>query len=165
MATAVGIARAGDAIGRVGVAHYEAVPSAQPLFYKNVIVGGGPAPVRAHVKEPGRVFDRTVDLDGVRLPRDEQPRVHQGDGQTLTAEQRYAERYRKNVCRRPEAQKKVSPKKSLESGHQDSGVWRRSRFGQHLEDVAPKDLVEKVYRPDIADKLGQLYEKPGYNPL
>jgi 4-oxalocrotonate tautomerase len=46
-----------------------------------------------------------------------------------------------------------------------TGVWRRSRFGQHLEDVAPKDLVEKVYRPDIADKLGQLYEKPGYNPL
>ncbi len=76
MDTAVGIARAGGAIGRVGVPHYEAVPAAQPLFYKNVIVGGGPAPVRAYIEEllpdvlegriePGRVFDRTVDLESV----------------------------------------------------------------------------------------------------
>jgi threonine dehydrogenase-like Zn-dependent dehydrogenase len=76
MLTAIGIARAGGAIGRVGVPHYETVPSAGPLFYKNVIVGGGPAPVRAYIEEllpdilegridPGRVFDRTVDLDGV----------------------------------------------------------------------------------------------------
>jgi threonine dehydrogenase-like Zn-dependent dehydrogenase len=76
MATAVGIARAGGAIGRVGVPHYETVPSAQPLFYKNIIVGGGPAPVRAYIEEllpdimegrinPGRVFDRMVDLEGV----------------------------------------------------------------------------------------------------
>lgn len=76
MATAVGIARAGGAIGRVGVPHYEVVPSAQPLFYRNIVVGGGPAPVRAYIEEqlpdvlegsinPGRVFDRTVGLDGV----------------------------------------------------------------------------------------------------
>jgi threonine dehydrogenase-like Zn-dependent dehydrogenase len=76
MDTAVGIARAGGAIGRVGVPHYETVPSAQPLFYKNIIVGGGPAPVRAYIEEllpdimegrinPGRVFDREVGLDGV----------------------------------------------------------------------------------------------------
>jgi len=76
MATAVGIARAGGAIGRVGVPHYETVPSAQPLFYKNIMVGGGPAPVRAYIEQllpdvlegrinPGRVFDRTVNLDGV----------------------------------------------------------------------------------------------------
>src|SRR4051794_21374379 len=76
MATAVGIARAGGAIGRVGVPHYDVVPAAQPLFYKNIIVGGGPAPVRAYIEEllpdvlagriePGRVFDRMVGLDGV----------------------------------------------------------------------------------------------------
>ena len=76
MATAVGIARAGGAIGRVGVPHYEVVPQAQPMFYRNVMVGGGPAPVRAYIEEllpdvlegriqPGRVFDRTVGLDGV----------------------------------------------------------------------------------------------------
>lgn len=74
--TSVRIARPGGAIGRVGVPHYETVPLAQPLFYKNVKVGGGPAPVRAYIEEllpdildgtiePGRVFDRTVGLDGV----------------------------------------------------------------------------------------------------
>jgi threonine dehydrogenase-like Zn-dependent dehydrogenase len=76
MATSVGIARAGGAIGRVGVPHYEAIPLALPLFYKNVIVGGGPAPVRAYIEEllpdvlegriePGRVFDRVVGLEDV----------------------------------------------------------------------------------------------------
>ena len=34
-----------------------------------------------------------------------------------------------------------------------------------IEDVAPKDWAEKVYRPDIADKPEQLYKKPGYNSL
>jgi threonine dehydrogenase-like Zn-dependent dehydrogenase len=45
-------------------------------FWKNVAVGGGPAPARAYIEElmadvlaekiePGRVFDRTTDLDGV----------------------------------------------------------------------------------------------------
>jgi threonine dehydrogenase-like Zn-dependent dehydrogenase len=74
--TAVEIARPGGAVGRVGVPHYDAIPSAQPAFYKNVTVGGGPAPVRAYIKEllpgilegriePGRVFDRSVGLDGV----------------------------------------------------------------------------------------------------
>jgi threonine dehydrogenase-like Zn-dependent dehydrogenase len=77
MDTSVGIVRAGGAIGRVGVPHYETVPAALPLFYKNVTVGGGPAPVRAYIDEllpdvlegriePGRVFDSTVDLDGYR---------------------------------------------------------------------------------------------------
>ncbi len=65
-----------DAIVRVGVPHDPAVPLAQPMLLKNVTVGGGPAPVRAYIDEllpdvlegriePGRVFDRTVDLDGV----------------------------------------------------------------------------------------------------
>jgi threonine dehydrogenase-like Zn-dependent dehydrogenase len=49
---------------------------AEQTFYSNVTVGGGPAPVRAYIDEllpdilkgriePGRVFDRTVGLDGV----------------------------------------------------------------------------------------------------
>jgi threonine dehydrogenase-like Zn-dependent dehydrogenase len=74
--TSVEIARPGGGVGRVGVPHYASVPLAQPLFYKNVTVGGGPAPVRAYIDEllpdilnggiePGRVFDRTVDLEGV----------------------------------------------------------------------------------------------------
>ena len=76
MVTAVNIARAGGAVGRVGMPHYEAIPAAETLFYNNVTVGGGPAPVRAYIDEllpdilegridPGRVFDRVVGLDGV----------------------------------------------------------------------------------------------------
>jgi hypothetical protein len=54
------------------VPHYEAVPGGQLTFS----VAGGPAPTRAYHRrtpalghgvpiEPGRVFDRTVGLDGV----------------------------------------------------------------------------------------------------
>jgi 4-oxalocrotonate tautomerase len=32
-----------------------------------------------------------------------------------------------------------------------------------IEDVAPEDWAEKVYRPDIAAKPAQLYKKPGYS--
>jgi threonine dehydrogenase-like Zn-dependent dehydrogenase len=75
-ATAVAIARPGGSVGRVGVPHYDATPGADTTFFKNVTVGGGPAPVRAYINEllpdvlegrihPGRVFDRTVGLDGV----------------------------------------------------------------------------------------------------
>ncbi len=76
METAVGITRAGGAIGRVGVPQDAAMPGSQTAFYHNITVAGGPAPVRAYIPEllpdilegriqPGRVFDRTVDLDGV----------------------------------------------------------------------------------------------------
>jgi len=76
METSVAIARPGGGVGRVGVPHYATIPLAQPMFFKNVKVGGGPAPVRAYIEEllpdilegtiePGRVFDRTVGLDGV----------------------------------------------------------------------------------------------------
>jgi threonine dehydrogenase-like Zn-dependent dehydrogenase len=76
MATSMGIVRAGGAVGRVGVPHYEAINGAQQMFYDNIIVGGGPAPTRAYIEqllpdvlegriEPGLLFDRTVDLDGV----------------------------------------------------------------------------------------------------
>src|SRR4051794_31382706 len=74
--TAVGIARPGGAVGRVGVPQEETMPASLPAFFGNVKIGGGPAPVRAYIEEllpdilegmiePGKVFDRTVDLDGV----------------------------------------------------------------------------------------------------
>jgi threonine dehydrogenase-like Zn-dependent dehydrogenase len=74
--TSIRIARAGGAVGRVGVPQHELIPAAKPSFFHNVIVGGGPAPARAYIEEllpdilagriePGRVFDRTVGLDGV----------------------------------------------------------------------------------------------------
>ena len=71
------IVRAGGAVGRVGVPHYTRPFRARsPCSIRNVIVAGGPAPVRAYIDEllpdvmdgriePGRVFDRTVDLDDV----------------------------------------------------------------------------------------------------
>ena len=33
------------------------------------------------------------------------------------------------------------------------------------EEVTPEDWPEKVYRPDILEKLDLLYKKPGYNPF
>src|SRR6266704_3986173 len=74
--TAISIARPGGAVGRVGVPQEQTIPGSEPALYNNVTVGGGPAPVRAYSKdllpdvlegriEPGRVFDRTVGLDGV----------------------------------------------------------------------------------------------------
>jgi hypothetical protein len=74
--TAVLATRAGGAIGRVGVPHYEGTPGSRQAFYSNISVGGGPAPVRAYIEtllpdildgkiQPGRVFDRTIGLDGV----------------------------------------------------------------------------------------------------
>ncbi len=73
--TAVGIARPGGAVGRVGVPQDETMPASQKAFFDNVTVGGGPAPARAYIEEllpdilegkiePGRVFDRVVPLDG-----------------------------------------------------------------------------------------------------
>jgi threonine dehydrogenase-like Zn-dependent dehydrogenase len=76
METAIGIARAGGAVGRVGVPQHTEMPGSGPAFFGNITVGGGPAPVRAYLDEllpdvlegriePGRVFDRNVGLDGV----------------------------------------------------------------------------------------------------
>ncbi|HEV7923324.1 MAG TPA: zinc-binding dehydrogenase, partial [Thermoanaerobaculia bacterium] len=76
METALRIARAGGAVGRVGVPQHDTLPAAQETFYRNVTIAGGPAPVRAYIEElmpdilegrvqPGRVFDRVTNLDGV----------------------------------------------------------------------------------------------------
>ena len=75
-ATALGIVRAGGAVGRVGVPQETKIPLADESFYKNATIAGGPAPVRAYFEEllpdvlegriePGRVFDRTINLDEV----------------------------------------------------------------------------------------------------
>jgi threonine dehydrogenase-like Zn-dependent dehydrogenase len=73
--TALEIARAGGAVGWVGVPEDENV-TAGIAFWKNASIGGGPAPARAYIEEllpdvlegriePGRVFDRTGPLDEV----------------------------------------------------------------------------------------------------
>src|SRR2546427_811840 len=43
MRTAVGITRAGGAVGRVGVPQETTIPNAQPTFYANITIAGGPA--------------------------------------------------------------------------------------------------------------------------
>lgn len=74
--TAIQITRPGGTVGRVGVPQETQMPASQTAFYANVLIGGGPAPVRAYIAEllpdilagriePGPVFDRTVGLDGV----------------------------------------------------------------------------------------------------
>ena len=73
--TALEIARPGGAVGWVGVPQEETTP-ASIAFWKNVSIGGGPAPARAYIEEllpdvlegriePGRVFDRSGSLDDV----------------------------------------------------------------------------------------------------
>lgn len=74
--TALSIVRPGGAVGRVGVPQDKSIPLASESFFKNVTIAGGPAPVRAYIKElmpdvlegkiqPGLVFDRVTNLDGV----------------------------------------------------------------------------------------------------
>jgi threonine dehydrogenase-like Zn-dependent dehydrogenase len=74
--TALSVVRPGGAVGRVGVPQIETMPAAQESFYSNITIAGGPAPVRAYIEEllpdvlegrinPGRVFDKVTDLDGV----------------------------------------------------------------------------------------------------
>jgi threonine dehydrogenase-like Zn-dependent dehydrogenase len=72
---AYGVVRPGGIISRVGVPQYEQAPIGfGSLFGKNARLAGGPAPVRAYLEpaigqvlsgqiDPGRVFDRTVDID------------------------------------------------------------------------------------------------------
>ena len=76
MDTALSIVRDGGVISRVGVPQYTEVPLGFECSVGNITVTGGVAPARAYIEEllpdildgtvePGRVFDHTVDLDGV----------------------------------------------------------------------------------------------------
>ena len=49
--TALGIVRAGGAVGRVGVPQDTKIPLADESFYKNATIAGGPAPVSAYIEE------------------------------------------------------------------------------------------------------------------
>jgi threonine dehydrogenase-like Zn-dependent dehydrogenase len=74
--TALAVVRNGGAVSRVGAPQYGELPMGFDVFFRNVTLTGGVAPARAYIEqllpdvldgtiEPGRVFDRTVDLDGV----------------------------------------------------------------------------------------------------
>jgi threonine dehydrogenase-like Zn-dependent dehydrogenase len=75
VAQALRSARAGGMVGWVGVPHVTELPQ-EHMFWKNVGLRGGPAPVRAYLPdllkrvwdgtiEPGKVFDLTLPLDHV----------------------------------------------------------------------------------------------------
>ncbi|WP_406690827.1 alcohol dehydrogenase catalytic domain-containing protein [Saccharopolyspora sp. ID03-671] len=74
--TALGVVRPGGSISRVGVPQYTEGNIGRDPFMKNVTLTGGVAPARAYIErllpavlegrvEPGRVFDTTVDIEGV----------------------------------------------------------------------------------------------------
>lgn len=78
METAIQVVRPGGNIGYVGVPHGPAQDGfpIMDLFFKNAILRGGPAPVRAYMEElmvdvlkgdldPSPVFDMRVGLDGI----------------------------------------------------------------------------------------------------
>ena len=95
MRTAVEIARPGGAVGRVGVPHYEAIPAAEPAFFGNITVGGGPPRARLPRRAPAgrprgpdrawpRLRPRRRPRRGARrLPGDERARGAQGDGEPV----------------------------------------------------------------------------------
>lgn len=73
--TALAIARPGSIVGYVGVPHGVEI-SVPDMFFRNVGMRGGPAPVRAYIPKllgdvlegrinPGGVFDFTTDLNGI----------------------------------------------------------------------------------------------------
>jgi len=75
METAMGVARPGSVVGFVGVPHGAEAPI-EGMFFRNVGIHGGSAPVRAYIPElladvlkerinPGLVFDYETDLDGI----------------------------------------------------------------------------------------------------
>jgi threonine dehydrogenase-like Zn-dependent dehydrogenase len=78
---ALGAARAGGVVSRVGAPQYTEVPMDFGSFMANLTLTGGVAPARAYIEEllpdvlngrvePGRVFDQTISLaetpDGYR---------------------------------------------------------------------------------------------------
>ncbi len=74
LATALGVARNGGIVSRVGAPQYAEGPVGFGMFWRNVTLSGGVAPARAYIEEllpdvldgliePGRVFDRTITLD------------------------------------------------------------------------------------------------------
>lgn len=76
MLTALNIVRPGGAVGRVGLAEGDSIPTPPGMFRHNISIAGGSAPVRAYIPqllpdvlegriEPGRVFDRVIGLEDV----------------------------------------------------------------------------------------------------
>jgi 4-oxalocrotonate tautomerase len=64
---------------------------------------------------------------------------------------------------------RADPQKKTLAAEITEAVVKTLGYGENavsvsIEDVDPQDWTEKVYRPEIAEKSGQLYKKPGYAP-
>ena len=68
--------RDGGTVSRVGVSQYTTVPMDMGTIMRNITLTGGVCPARAYIEElmpdvldgriqPGKVFDRTIELDDV----------------------------------------------------------------------------------------------------
>ena len=65
---------------------------------------------------------------------------------------------------RAEAEKNALAEKLTQAVMRTLGYGAES-VSVSIEDIEPRDWTEKVYRPDISEKPGQLYKKPGYTPI
>jgi threonine dehydrogenase-like Zn-dependent dehydrogenase len=74
--TSFAVVRDGGVVSRVGAPQYAEVPADFGVFMRNITLTGGVAPARAYIEElmpdvldgtlqPGKVFDRAVDLENV----------------------------------------------------------------------------------------------------
>ena len=144
MDTSMGIVRAGGAVGRVGVPHYEAIAGAQPMFFNNVIVARrARADPRLHRRTAARHHGRPdrawigVRSDGRPrrrsrwLSRDERARGAQGDGEALTpARRRQRRASRGYVARRMRFEHGPMQSAAVECGASRQSREQRQRLAE-----------------------------------
>lgn len=65
---------------------------------------------------------------------------------------------------RPEEQKRQLVNAIVRDVIEIAGSQEKS-VSVAIEEVAPEEWPEKVYRPDILGQQERLYKKPGYNPF
>ena len=63
------------------------------------------------------------------------------------------------------AEQKAAIADEIDKALINTGHWGADAVSVGIEDVAPQDWVESVYKPEIIDKPDTLYKKPGYDPL
>ena len=65
---------------------------------------------------------------------------------------------------RTEAQKKKLAEEVTKAVMASTGNGEES-VSVSIEDIAPSDWTDRVYKPDIENGPGKLYKRPGYGPL
>ena len=63
---------------------------------------------------------------------------------------------------RSDAQKRMLAEEIVKNVVAIAGCKKRS-ISVAIEEIREEDWTDKVYRPDILEKKGSLYRKPGYN--